>query len=257
MYIRLSTAVVCAALVLVSFPAFSSVLDIVNEVSVQSYTDFMQNSLYTHTGDDRGFGAEHDLARTNIVDAFTSYGLSTSLEGFAYSSQTYYNVVGVLPGTTRPNDIYIIGAHFDSVSNPGADDNASGTAGVLEAARVLTQYNFEATLVFIAFDREEQGLVGSNAYATSHSGDNILGMISLDMIAYNLNGQNQAGHIRLRGVRSVEERACGRFRDVRQRDNHDDQWGFRRERSRTFRVAGIRGVPVDRGVGKSVLPQRQ
>lgn len=57
---------------------------------------------------------------------------------------------------------------------------------------MLSQYDFEATLVFACFDREEQGLVGSRAYANEHSTSNILGMISLDMIAHNSGGANTA-----------------------------------------------------------------
>jgi len=160
--------------------------DIVAGVSQASYTSYLNDSLYTHTGDNRGLaGAEHDLARTNVYNGFASFGLTTSLEAFTYSSSTYYNVVGVKPGANPSSGTYIVGAHYDSVNNPGADDNASGVAGVLEAARVLSQYTFASTLVFIAFDREEQGLHGSNAYATTHAGDDIDGMLSLDMIAYN------------------------------------------------------------------------
>jgi Zn-dependent M28 family amino/carboxypeptidase len=176
---------VAALLTLSSIAAAESIQDIVTQVSQATYTDYLDNSLYTHTGDDRGWGAAHDLAQTNIYNAFVSDGLTTSLHAFSYGGDTYYNVVGVLPGAVHPDNIFIVGAHYDSVSNPGADDNASGTAGVMEAARVLSQYSFEATLIFIGFDREEQYLIGSNAYATDHAADNILGMISLDMIAYN------------------------------------------------------------------------
>ena len=170
----------------------ASVQDVVNNVSEATYTNYLRDSLYTHTGDNRGFGTQHDLAQANIYNAFQSYGLTTTLDPFQYNSSTYYNVVAVQLGTARPNDIYIVGAHYDSVNNPGADDNASGTAGVMEAARVLSQYDFEATLIYIAFDREEQGLIGSNAYAQENSADNILGMISLDMIAYNGSGTQSA-----------------------------------------------------------------
>ncbi len=177
-----------------SAPALASlgISEIVSQVSQTTYTNYLDNMLFTHLGDDRGYGPEHDLARTNIYSEFSSFGLSTTLHPFLYSSSTYYNVVGTHLGTTRPDDIYIIGAHYDSVDNPGADDNASGTAGVLEAARVLSQYEFEATLLFIGFDREEQGLYGSRAYAQEHTSDNILGMISLDMIAYNGSGSDKA-----------------------------------------------------------------
>ena len=155
------------------------------QVSLDSLYDIMDNWLYTHVGDDRGVGgAEHDLARDNIAWLMESYGLIVELEPFSYWGDTYHNVVGTLVGTTYPDQEYIIGAHFDSVGNPGADDNASGTAAVLEAARIISQYDSEYTIRFIAFDREEQGLIGSGAYVDDHWADDILGMISADMVAY-------------------------------------------------------------------------
>jgi len=167
------------------------ILALLDQITEASYTDIHQDLLYTHLGNNRGLtGAQHDLARNNIFDYFEDQGLETSLDPFTYNSGTYYNVVGVQPGATRPDDIYIFGAHYDSVNNPGADDNASGVAAVMEAARILSMFEFEATLVYIAFDREEQGLVGSTAYANKHSADNILGVINFDMIAYNPAGTN-------------------------------------------------------------------
>jgi hypothetical protein len=163
-----------------------NVPDIVNQVDQTQYTHYLSddNFLYTHNGNNRGWGPQHDLARTNIYNTFAGFGLSTTLDPFTYSGGTYYNVVATKPGTVTPNNIYIVGAHYDSVSNPGANDNASGMSAVLEAARVLSQYQFQSTLVFIAFDREEQGMIGSTAYASAHRNDNILGMLSIDMIAY-------------------------------------------------------------------------
>ena len=143
------------------------------------------------TGDNRGYGPEHDLARENIFAELESYGLSVVLEPFQYNSVTYYNVVATMPGTTNPDQEYILGAHMDSVDNPGADDNASGTALMLQAASILSQYPSDYTIRFIAFDREEQGLIGSYAYVNAHSGDDILGMLSTDMVAYNT-GANSA-----------------------------------------------------------------
>lgn len=167
--------------------------DIVDQVSQTIYRYYLDDVLYTHLGDDRQWGPEHDLARENVYSLFSSFGLDTSLHPFSYLGETYYNVVGTHYGTVRSDDIYIVGAHYDSYpSGPGADDNASGTAGVLEAARVLSQYVFEATLIFIGFDREEQDLVGSKAYAQEYRDDDILGMISLDMIAYDGSGLNKA-----------------------------------------------------------------
>ncbi len=162
--------------------------EIVGNISQSSYTSYLADYLYTHNGNNRGYGAEHDLARSNIYNLFQSFGLTTTLHPFTYNSTTYYNVIGVLQGTTKPNEYLVIGAHFDSVNNPGADDNGSGTAGVLEAARTLSQYTFERTIIFAAFDREEQGLKGSAAWANEHASWDIRGMVSLDMIAFNPSG---------------------------------------------------------------------
>lgn len=157
-------------------------------VTVDTYREILDHWLYTHDGDDRGFGPQHDMARDNIIALFTAYGLTVTLESFEYpeeSGDIYYNVVGTKVGTVYPMEEFIIGAHFDSVSNPGADDNASGTALVLEAARVISAYPSDYTIRFIAFDREEQGLIGSEAYVAAHHTDDIIGMISADMVAYN------------------------------------------------------------------------
>ncbi len=158
--------------------------DLVGQVSLASYTDFLSRDdplpwqLYTHDSDNRAAGGGQALlARATVEHYFNSFGLDTTTDAGV-------NVIGVKYGLLTPDIKYIVGAHYDSAGNPGADDDASGVAGVLEAARVLSAYKFAATLIFIAFDREELGLVGSWAYANAHSGDNILGMVSMDMIAW-------------------------------------------------------------------------
>jgi photosystem II stability/assembly factor-like uncharacterized protein len=102
------------------------------------------------------------------------------------------NVVATIPGTSSPDEIYIICGHYDSISQspetyaPGADDNGTGTVGVIEAARVLKNYSFESTLRFVCFAREEQGLVGSHAYCLEARarGDSIVAALNFDMIGY-------------------------------------------------------------------------
>jgi len=116
-----------------------------------------------------------------IRDAFRSMGLKVSVQG------EYFNVIGELSGSKSPEIIYIIGAHYDHLAGdrPGGDDNASGTAGVLEAGRVLSRHQFESTIRFIAFNAEEDGLLGSLDYVKSQvlpAGEQIAGMINLDLI---------------------------------------------------------------------------
>ena len=167
----------------------ASVVDLVNQVSLESYTNYLRNDLYTHGGNERCFGPQHDLVQQLIRKLFEGFGLATSLHPFVYEGTTCYNVVGVHRGISCPNEIYVLGAHYDTVEGcPGAWDNASGVAGVLEAARVLSQQAFEATLVFIAFDREEQWMIGSSAYAQEHRQNRIRGMISLDNVAWRAYG---------------------------------------------------------------------
>ncbi|UCC28763.1 MAG: M20/M25/M40 family metallo-hydrolase, partial [Phycisphaerales bacterium] len=166
-------------------------------VSEASYRHILDDMLYTHAGDDRDvFGADHDPARTNIYNLFDGYGLPVALEPFDFLGEfTLYNVVATKVGVTDPTIEYVIGAHYDSDGGvaappaPGADDDASGVALVLEAARVLSGYPSDYTIRFVAFDAEEWGLWGSEAYVETHSTDDIRGMISADMVAWN-NGEN-------------------------------------------------------------------
>ena len=91
----------------------------------------------------------------------------------------------------NPENIYIIGAHIDDVQGtPGADDNASGSVATLLAADILSQYQWGCTLRFALWTGEEQGLNGSHAYAQRayNNGENILGYLNLDMIAWNTIG---------------------------------------------------------------------
>ncbi|WP_295886598.1 M20/M25/M40 family metallo-hydrolase [uncultured Thiohalocapsa sp.] len=140
---------------------------------------------------------ENAVATDYLFDAFAGFGLQVAEHAFRYNGHDLANVEATLPGLTRPDDIFIIGAHFDSIASrsagnpsmtdaPGADDNASGTAGLLEVARVLSPYAFDATIRFIGFNAEEQGMRGSYAYAADAkaAGERIRGMISLDMIGY-------------------------------------------------------------------------
>jgi hypothetical protein len=177
----------------------ATVAEIVEQVSLDSYTDYLKDELYTHDGDERCFGPQHDLARERIRELFESFGLETSLHPFKYMETTCYNVVGVHRGISYPNEIYVLGAHYDSVAgSPGAMDNGSGVAGLLESARVLSQHAFEGTIVFIAFDREEQGLLGSAAYANDHMGDHIHGMLNLDCIAWQACGPEHPNYNKIR-----------------------------------------------------------
>ncbi len=133
-----------------------------------------------------------------VADKFESYGLeSVEVDTFDF---TFYgeeyesaNVQAELPGTLDEPGIVLITGHLDAITNgspytfaPGADDNASGCATVLEAARIMSQYEFPNTVRFVCFGAEELGLIGSEYYAENafNAGENIVAVMNLDMILY-------------------------------------------------------------------------
>jgi len=146
------------------------------------------------------FSPEIDLARDWLAGEFGALGLTVTTPSFTVSgagSVQIENVVGTLAGTTLPDEWIIVGAHYDSrnssVNNitnpsPGAEDNASGCAAVLELARVMADLKPKRTLKFMCFGGEEQNLYGSEAYAASLVSSGELGKINLavimDMIGY-------------------------------------------------------------------------
>jgi len=126
-----------------------------------------------------------------IFERFQSFGLTSWYQNI---TSTMINVLAKKIGTKYPNQYVIICSHYDDMPSgataPGADDNASGTIAVIEAARLLANVNLPYTIVFAAWDEEERGLYGSQAYAdTAYAhGDSIIAVLNFDMIAYDGNG---------------------------------------------------------------------
>ncbi len=144
--------------------------------------------------------ADNDTAAIWLKQKLESCGLAAIRQGFSGSG---FNVYAEQPGWRFPHQKYIICAHYDdqplSLLAPGADDNASGCAAVLEAARILNDHSYPYTIVYAFWDEEEQGLVGSRYYAQTAkaAGDSILGVINLDMIAFDSNHDDLATvHVR-------------------------------------------------------------
>lgn len=127
-----------------------------------------------------------------VVDSFY---LTTYYKDTTYNTWQY-NIIASITGTTSPDSIYVIGAHYDAILNvgnpwimsPGADDDAGGVASLFELARVMKQRNFapKSTIQFIAFGAEELNMDGSNNYTTKAmlSGKKIKWMLNHDMISY-------------------------------------------------------------------------
>jgi len=162
---------------------------------IQSLQNFQTRFLFANT---RGAVAQW------IKNQFLQMGfVDVVIDSFLYQGTWQNNVVATLPGIYEPQVNNIVGGHHDSYSSgdpmvfaPGADDNASGTAAVLEIARVIKEHNYqpESTIKFITFAAEEYGLWGSKDYAEKalNSGMNIKIMINHDMISHTYYPANQS-----------------------------------------------------------------
>ena len=123
-----------------------------------------------------------------IAHQFQTLGLAVSREEVLFKEATSHNIFGLKKGTDPSTGTFILGAHYDSVQGtPGADDNASAVAALLEVARCLQETPVKGSILFTAFTLEEYGFIGSRQMAArvKESGDPIItGMISLEMLGY-------------------------------------------------------------------------
>ncbi len=133
------------------------------------------------------------LAADYLFQELTRHGLSPFIDYFGAHGE---NVVAFQQGYLHPEQQFIICGHYDCqpAGNRafGADDNASGTAAVLEAARLLARQRMPYTVIYALWDEEEIGLLGARSYAgkVAKLGHQILGVINMDMIAWDGNGDN-------------------------------------------------------------------
>ncbi|MGI8991216.1 MAG: M28 family peptidase [Bryobacteraceae bacterium] len=180
-------------------PTVKKIVDSISQdriaATLKKLESFETRNVFSETeSPTRGIGA----ARRWISSEFKSYSpkLDVSFDSYRVRKQSrmvrdveLVNVVAVLKGARRPDRRLIVSAHYDSAdfghagdgkpaseeahfdlaqserSAPGVNDDGSGTAAILELARVMSQYEFAETVVFVAFAGEEQGLIGSSLYA--------------------------------------------------------------------------------------------
>jgi len=127
-----------------------------------------------------------------IKSELSAYGYEVSVQAYNAKERTFENIYVVRKGTTRPDKILVIGAHYDTVpGTPGADDNASGVAGLLELARVFADEQPGITLHFVAFALEEPPFfrtkqMGSYVYAKKLNDERseVEGMICLESMGF-------------------------------------------------------------------------
>lgn len=120
-------------------------------------------------------------------------GLSVEDQTYSYKGASYVNVVVTIPGRDRPDELILIGAHYDSTSEsatiaPGADDDASGTAALLEIARALAGCQPRRSARVLFFSNEEKGIVGATAYVDQLKQQTppslVKGYLNVDMIGF-------------------------------------------------------------------------
>jgi len=127
------------------------------------------------------------LAIEYIAEKLREFGYEPEFQWFEARGAETANVIARIPGTTSPDVVYAVSAHFDSnARSPGADDNTSATVGLMEMARVLKDHPMPATIEIALFTGEESGLLGSREYVRRavDSGKLLVGALNNDMVGF-------------------------------------------------------------------------
>ena len=160
----------------------------------------IHDNLKRHVAELAGGIGERNVWRPGTMSAAAAYirmalegtGYAVSVQPFTSNGLTLVNIEAVLPGHDTEDEVIVVGAHYDSVVGcPGADDNASGVAALLELARLLAGTTLQRTVRFVAFATEEAPFfdgdeMGRNLYARrAHAqGERIEAMLSLETLGY-------------------------------------------------------------------------
>jgi len=191
-----------------------AILDSISATNIRSYLDtlvgfYTRHTLSDTTSDSVGVGAARRWVFGKFQELSQASGGRLQPAYFDFNAticgvtNEHRNVMAILPGTVTPDRYFVVSGHLDnrgdpvsactfqSVFSPGANDDGSGTAVSIELARVLSQYQFESSLVFMAVVGEDEGLYGSEAYAAYAQTSNIRidGMITNDVVG-NIVGSN-------------------------------------------------------------------
>ena len=184
-------------------PEIRTLLDSVSVDSIEASIQHL-SSYHTRRFDSRYIYDVQDW----LVSRYYAFGVDTvMLHDFkihkeGYPEETADNVIAVQWGTKTPEEFVVCGAHYDSwnddgtdpdtIRSPGADDNASGVAGILETARILSRYTFDRSIIYACWCAEEIGLKGSAAYAQEMAEQrmDIVGYFNLDMTGYLAEGDD-------------------------------------------------------------------
>jgi len=177
-------------------PKIQDLIGYVASSNLKFFTTYLTGEDPSSTILTRNSYSQGALEAANWIEAqFRSFGLSTFQQPFR--NGWCPNVIGIKQGVSDPSKIVVVGAHYDSrgpsVSSPtqrapGANDNASGTGAVLQFAKAIfeSKATFAYTIHFIVFGGEEQGLIGSAAYAKTLANEKavVIAMLNSDMIGF-------------------------------------------------------------------------
>jgi acetylornithine deacetylase/succinyl-diaminopimelate desuccinylase-like protein len=147
-----------------------------NDLISKALGSVSQENIYKTVEELQGFETRYpwkkqDAVANYLFKGFQEYNISVEFDEYYFRDKKWRNVIATIPGRRKPEDIYMLIAHFDSISKqpeisaPGADDNASGTAAVLEIARILKDVQLESSIRFGIFSNEEQDRLGSRHFA--------------------------------------------------------------------------------------------
>jgi hypothetical protein len=199
------------------------------KVEVQKVVDnASEHRVFSYENDLYKFGSKYiskpgnDMASQYIYEKFKSFGYEPEFQWFTPKKETYNgktaNVIATLKGTTNPELVYVISSHYDSVEDgPGADDNTSGTAALLETARILAKKPMPCTIMFLAFTGEEAGLLGSREFVRQAIANNmkIVGALNNDMVGWTNNSRlDNTIRYSNEGIRDIQHAAASIFTEM-------------------------------------------
>lgn len=161
---------------------------LLKHVKVLSGVESFKNGDTNSTINERGGSANRKLTQTYMLSYYRSLGLEAKTVCYTQVFYSGCNVEATRWGDDR-SKVFLVTSHLDSVNNAGADDNGTGTAAVMEIARVLSNIPLSVSVRFVSFDQEELGLIGSEAYAKQFGNANpkIAGVVNMDMLGYDSN----------------------------------------------------------------------
>lgn len=170
------------------YEAYLNVETVPTPVTLMGFTspsridmEFFKEKLAAFASMNRKSNEDLDKARTILTEEYKKLGYEVALQPFG----TGTNFIAEKKGTKNPEKVLILSSHIDSVGNKGANDNGTGTIGVLAVAKELAKSEYGYTVRVLGFDREEKGLVGSDAYvATISDKQNVVGNINFEMMGY-------------------------------------------------------------------------